>query len=184
VDLNLLAEYAGLDPELLKRGNAELRYGVTPPVRGYQLKVPQADAPAALAALQSPDIPLLRYHFHTIAYGDTLSALALRYRVRVEQILDANPGTDAQFLRIGRQLRIPALAGNGAPEPPGAAAPGPALENSGLAFEGSHLVRRGETLWAIARLYQVDPRLLAEANGMGLNDILREGRILKTPIIK
>jgi membrane-bound lytic murein transglycosylase D len=43
-------------------------------------------------------------------------------------------------------------------------------------------VRRGETLWSIARLYQVDPRVLAEANGMGLNDILREGRILKTPI--
>jgi membrane-bound lytic murein transglycosylase D len=183
VDLNLLAEYAGLDGDLLKRGNAELRYGITPPVSGYHLKVPQADAPAALAALQSSDLPLIRYHLHAIAYGDTLSALALRYSVKVEQILDANPGTDAKLLRIGRQLRIPALAGSSAPESPGAA-PGAEPSNPGLAFEGSHLVRRGETLWAIARLYQVDPRLLAEANDMDLDDILREGRILKTPILK
>jgi membrane-bound lytic murein transglycosylase D len=42
-------------------------------------------------------------------------------------------------------------------------------------------VQRGETLWSIARLYHIDPRALAEANGMGLNDMLREGRILKTP---
>jgi membrane-bound lytic murein transglycosylase D len=43
-------------------------------------------------------------------------------------------------------------------------------------------VRRGETLWSISRLYQVDLGVLAEANDMDLNDILREGRILKTPI--
>jgi membrane-bound lytic murein transglycosylase D len=186
VDLDLLAHYTGVDGDMLKKGNAELRHGITPPVGGYQLKVPGADAPAVLAALESRDLPLIRYHFHTIAYGDTLSALALRYRVGVEQILEANPGTDARFLRIGLQIRIPASAGSDPPTPESAAAAesGTAPLNSGLAFEGAHLVRRGETLWAIARLYQVDPRLLAEANGMGLEDILREGRILKTPILK
>jgi membrane-bound lytic murein transglycosylase D len=181
VDLDLLAEYAGVDRDMLKRGNSELRQGITPPSGGYQLKAPLADAPALLAALTSGDLPLLRYHIHTIAYGDTLSALALRYHVGVEQILGANPGTEARFLSIGRNLRIPALAGN-APLPPAAAPPVPQGADSGLAFGGAHQVRRGETLWSIARLYQVDPRILAEANGMGLNDTLREGRILKTPI--
>jgi membrane-bound lytic murein transglycosylase D len=179
VDLELLAEYAGVDKELLKRGNSELRHGITPPAGDYRIKAPQADVPALLAALENSDLPLIRYHLHTIAYGDTLSALALRYRVAVEQILGANPGTEERFLQIGRRLRIPALAGNAPPAPvPDLGAP-PA--GSGPAFEGSHLVRRGETLWSIARLYQVDPRVLAEANGMGLNDMLREGRILKTP---
>jgi membrane-bound lytic murein transglycosylase D len=177
VDLDLLAEYAGVDKDLLKRGNSELRHGITPPVGDYRIKTPQADAPAVLAALASGDLPLLRYHIHTIAYGDTLSALALRYRVGLEQILGANPGTQARALRIGGKLRIPALGGADSPPPPAAA---PA--DSGLAFEGAHRVLRGETLWSIARLYQVDPRVLAEANGMDLNDTLREGRILKTPI--
>jgi membrane-bound lytic murein transglycosylase D len=181
VDLDLLAEYAGVDGELLKKGNSELRHGITPPSGNHQLKAPQADVPAVLAALENTDLPLIRYHIHTIVYGDTLSALAQRYRVGVEQILGANPGTEARLLRIGGKLRIPALAGDSPPPPP-APDTGLALENSGLVFEGTHLVQRGETLWSIARLYQMDPRILAEANGMGLNDILREGRILKTPI--
>jgi membrane-bound lytic murein transglycosylase D len=179
VDLDMLAEYAGLDGELLKKGNAELRHGITPPVRDYRLKVPQADAPAALAALESRDLPLIRYHIHTVAYGDTLSALALRYGVTVAQILGANPGVEAQFLQIGRKLNVPAIAGSVPRQPEPSAA---ALANSGVVFEGSHPVKRGETLWSIARQYQIDPRALAEANGMGLNDMLREGRILKTPV--
>jgi membrane-bound lytic murein transglycosylase D len=184
VDLDLLAEQSGVDRNLLKWGNSELRHGITPPTGDYRIKAPQADAPALLAALENSELSLLRYHIHTIAYGDTLSALALRYRVGVEQILGANPGTEAQFLQIGRKLRIPALAGNTAPPPlPPPPPPGiAAVPLPEAAFEGAHLVRRGETLWSIARLYQVDPRVLAEANGMGLNDILREGRILKTPI--
>jgi membrane-bound lytic murein transglycosylase D len=181
VDLELLAEYAGADKDLLKKGNSELRHGITPPSGDHRIKAPQADAPALLAALMSGDLPLIRYHIHTIAYGDTLSALALQYRVGVEQILGANPGTEARFLQIGGKLRIPALAGN-EPSPPPAAAQGAGAADPGPAFEGAHLVRRGETLWSIARLYQVDPRVLAEANGMDLQDILREGRILKTPI--
>jgi membrane-bound lytic murein transglycosylase D len=181
VDLELLAEYAGADKELLKKGNSELRQGITPPSGDHQIKAPQADAPALLAALESGRLPLIRYHLHTIAYGDTLSALALRYRVGVEQILAANPGTEARFLRIGRKLRIPTLAGNGPPPLPAASVAAAETVGPGAAFEGAHLVRRGETLWSIARLYQVDPRTLAAANGMDLQDILREGRILKTP---
>jgi membrane-bound lytic murein transglycosylase D len=176
VDLNLLAEHAGVDPDLLRRGNSELRQGVTPPSGNYRLKAPRAAVPALLASLERGDLPLIRYHLHTIACGDTLSALALRYRVGVEQILAANPGTEARFLPIGGKLRIPALAGYTPPPSTGTAPPA-----SGPAFEGAHQVRRGETLWSIARRYQVDPRLLAEVNGMGLNDTLREGRILKTP---
>jgi membrane-bound lytic murein transglycosylase D len=181
VDLDLLAEYAGVDKELLKRGNNELRHGITPPSGNYRLKAPLVYAPALLAALENSELPLIRYQIHTIAYGDTLSALALRYHVAVEQILGANPGTEPRFLRIGGKLRIPALDGK---DPPPGPAPGAAaaFEGPGTAFTGAHQVRRGETLWSIARLYQVDPQALAAANGMGLNDILREGRILKTPI--
>jgi membrane-bound lytic murein transglycosylase D len=184
VDLELLAEYAGVDGDLLKKGNSELRHGITPPFGEHQIKAPQADAPALLAALENRDIPLIRYHIHTVAYGDTLSALSLRYRVGMEHILGANPGMEAQFLQIGQKLRIPALAGNQSPPPPPATPPGAETvrEKTGPAFEGAHLVRSGETLWSIARLYQVDPQALAEANDMGLNDILREGRILKTPM--
>jgi membrane-bound lytic murein transglycosylase D len=180
VDLELLAEYAGVDRDMLKKGNPELRYTITPPVKDYQLKVPQAQAPAVLTALEQKDLSLIRYHFHTIAYGDTLSALARHYRLSVDQILAANPGTEPRFLQIGGKLRIPAITGAEPYERRPAAGSG----NAGPAFGGTHLVKRGETLWSIALAYAVDPQILAEANGMSLNDVLREGRVLKTPIIR
>ncbi|WP_232616739.1 lytic transglycosylase domain-containing protein [Treponema primitia] len=178
IDLELLAEYAGIDRDMLKKGNPELRYTITPPVKGYQLKVPQADAPAVLAALEREDLSLIRYYFHTIGYGDTISALAQHYRLSVDQILAANPGTEARFLQIGRKLRIPAITNAGPYQRQ------PAGESGNLVFEGTHLVKRGETLWSIALAYEVDPQVLADVNNMGLNDVLREGRILKTPILK
>jgi membrane-bound lytic murein transglycosylase D len=175
VDLDLLAEYAGVERAMLKQGNPELRYTITPPEKGYQLKVPQTKAPAILAALERTDLPLIRYRFHTIGYGDTLSALAQHYRLSVDQLLAANPGTEARFLKIGGKLRIPAITNAGSYQ-------SRASSDSGNAgFGGTHLVKRGETLWSIALGYAVDPQLLAEANGMDLNDTLREGRILKTP---
>jgi len=49
-------------------------------------------------------------------------------------------------------------------------------------FSGTHRVERGESLWSIARIYGIDSETLARANNMELNEILREGRLLKTPI--
>jgi membrane-bound lytic murein transglycosylase D len=175
VDLNLLAEHAGIDGDLLRMGNPELRYSITPPEQGYQLKVRSADAAAVIAVLEQNELPLIRHYFHTLSYGDTLSALAQHYHVTVDQIIAANPGTNPKYLQIGKRLRIPALTDAGPYRRKNASA--------GTDFTGQHVVKKGETLWSIALGYDVDPEVLAAANGMGLNDTLREGRILKTPIM-
>jgi membrane-bound lytic murein transglycosylase D len=176
-DLDILAREAGVDGEILKWANRELRYGITPPGAEYRLKVRAADMPALSAVLARADTPLIRYHLHHIQYGDTLSALARRYGLTTAHIREANPGVRERYLKIGEVLRIPALAETGSHREE---------KNAGesLAFEGAHLVKRGETLWSIALSYGVDPQVLAEANGMALEDTLREGRSLKTPILK
>jgi membrane-bound lytic murein transglycosylase D len=186
IDLELLAELAGIDEGLLKTGNRELRYSITPPGGTYQLKVPAFAAAAVAAVLAQEEQQLIKYYYHVIRYGDTLSALAQHYRVSVDQILTSNPGTEPRTLQIGKRLRIPAVA-KVDPYVEGSAAgqqrqTGAVREVPG--FGGTHLVKRGETLWSIAVAYHVDPSALAEANGMELNDILREGRILKTPIFE
>ena len=175
VDLNILAEMAGIDSAPLIRGNRELVYAVTPPEPFY-LKVRGEHAEIIAATLARDDIALLRYHFHTIRFGDTLLALARHYGISVAQIHASNPGIQERSLRIGNRLLIPAIRDNIVPYQRAA----PARPN--IAFEGTHLVKRGETLWSLARAYGVDPELLAEANGMQLTDILREGRVLRTPI--
>ncbi|MDR2746322.1 MAG: LysM peptidoglycan-binding domain-containing protein [Treponema sp.] len=175
VNLELLAKQAGLDPDLLHRANRELRFRVTPPESGYELKVPAADAAAISAALEQRDFPLLNYYVHFVKSGDTLSALARHYGLTVDQILSSNPGTQAHSLKIGSQLLIPALrADNPSPQP--------LSREAAPAFEGTYRVRAGDTLWSIARTFRVDPEVLAEVNGMTLRDILPIGRVLKTPI--
>ncbi|MCL2129810.1 MAG: transglycosylase SLT domain-containing protein, partial [Treponema sp.] len=173
-DLRVLAEEAGLDAGELIAGNRELLYNITPPGKNYFLKVPARDAEKITALLEREDIALMRYYFHTIRSGDTLFALALHYGVKVEDILNSNPGIEERYLRLGSRLVIPALKEIGPYMRP------PSAET--LVFNGSHLVKKGETLWSIALGYNVDPEVLAEANGMELSGILREGITLKTPI--
>ncbi|MDR1300997.1 MAG: LysM peptidoglycan-binding domain-containing protein [Treponema sp.] len=174
VDLGLLALAAEVDHDELKRANRELLFNVTPPDADYHLKVRAADVAAISAVLERRDFALIKYYFHTIASGDTLSALALQYGISVDHILNANPGTQAKYLKIGSRLLIPAfkdLQGS--------------LSSTTIGFgqfEGKHLVKSGETLWSIARSYNITPEALAHANGMGLSDILYEGKHLKTPI--
>ncbi|MDR0997582.1 MAG: LysM peptidoglycan-binding domain-containing protein [Treponema sp.] len=176
VDLSLLAAESGIDPDLLRAGNRELIYNITPPDKGHQLKVPVAQVPLVTEILERKGPELIKNYFHTVGYGDTLSALALHYGVSVELIENANPGIRSRYLQIGSRLRIPALKEAGPYQ-------GERRIASGAAdFGGNHQVKRGETLWAISLMYEVDPETLAQANGMGLNDTLREGRNLKVPI--
>jgi membrane-bound lytic murein transglycosylase D len=176
-ELRLLAKEAGVDQNELSRANRELVYNITPPGKGYYLKVKAADAEKVAAVFARKDLPLISYYIHTVGSGDTLLALALHYGVTVNQLVESNPGVQARYLRIGAKLMIPAFKEVEPYEKPKASA-----EN--LVFSGTHAVEKGETLWSIALACEVDPEVLAEANGMGLNDILREGRILKTPITK
>jgi membrane-bound lytic murein transglycosylase D len=177
VDLGMLADEAGVDIGLLKNGNRELLYNVTPPDPAYQLKVPLENAGAVAAVLERKDLTLIKNYFYTIRSGDTLSALALHYGVTVDLIQNANPGLQSKYLQIGKRILIPALREVNPYQ-------GPKNTGAILSFTGSHLVKRGETLWAIALAYSIDPEALAQANNMALNDTLREGRALKVPIIE
>ena len=175
VDIRILAEHAGLARDELLWANRELSYFITPPEGGYMLKVSGENAERVAAVLARNDIPLVEHYIHRIRTGDTLFALSLHFGVTVDQILDHNPGVEARFLRLDHNLIIPALRDVG-----------PFVRSSSLRnvleFSGTHIVKSGETLWSIAFAYEVDPELLAEVNNMNISDILREGRVLRTPI--
>jgi membrane-bound lytic murein transglycosylase D len=151
-----------------------LLHRITPPA-GYELKVPASYAAAVAAVLDRKDLPLIKHYIYTIKSGDTLLALARHYGTSVAQLRSFNPGIEDRFLKIGSRLFIPAFKDIEPYTPPAPPAASPD-------FAGNHLVRQGETLWSIARSYNVAPEVLAAGNGMSLDDILREGRILKTPI--
>lgn len=177
VDLCLLADAAGLPVSALKAGNAELRYTVTPPWSGYRIKVPAESADAVRAALDDPSLKLLRYYLHKVRSGDTLSAIARHYGTPQAMIVQANPGMKADLLRLGQVIVIPALK---------EAAPmqAAASDDAKLDFSGSYAVVKGDTLWSISLRYDVQPEVLAEKNGLSLTSVIREGMVLRVPIIK
>lgn len=129
---------------------------------------------------------------HQVAPKETIYALARRYGVPMAQIQQANPGVNK--LTVGQTLyvpaRVPAVAATTAaqtPEQPTAAAPvttpapdaatreEPAAGNA--AGNRVHQVENRQTLFAIARRYQVSTADLKKWNNLTSDD-LREGQTL------
>jgi len=71
-------------------------------------------------ALTSPTLPSPTPMIYTVVAGDTLSGIALRYHVSLENLIAANPGIQPSLLTIGSKLTIPA-----GPSPSGEPSPTP-----------------------------------------------------------
>ena len=173
VSLDILAAEAQADREILRNLNAELLHGISPAQEGYLLKVPSAQESRIKLVLESEELKLIRYHYHVVRHGDTLWSMSRHYQAPLDLIEQHNPGISNRLLKIGETIVIPAF-GDIAP---------PARPVAGR-LDGQHIVIKGETLWSLGIKYGIDPQLLAEENGMELNQILREGRTLKVPIIE
>ncbi len=108
INLQLLAERTGIPTKLLTLGNAELNSHVTPPIEYlYHLKVPAVYSDVIDRFLQEEVYRMDRFRLHTIARGDTLSALSGEYGVPIDLILQHNPGVHPRFLQINAKLIIP-----------------------------------------------------------------------------
>ena len=176
ISLDLLADEAGINRNLLRRLNAELTYGISPIDSHYRLKVPSSRIEQITATLARNDLRLIRYHYHVVRNGDTIWSMSRHYSTTVAMIEQHNPGLSGRYLRIGETIIIPAF-GNAPPPPVRVVTP---PQN----FPGTHIVKKGETFWSLSRIYGIDPQELAESNGMQMNQILHEGRTLKVPIIE
>ena len=109
VRLTEVASGLGIPLSVLKRWNPELIRDITPPVKGgYKLRLPASYA-VKYAAIE-PQLSVLEVtdvHMYKIRNGDTLSTIARKYKVRINQILQINPNLKARTLRIGKRIAIP-----------------------------------------------------------------------------
>jgi membrane-bound lytic murein transglycosylase D len=174
ISLDILADEAGINRDLLRRLNAQLLHGISPADRNFLLVVPTVHLKDVHLVLEREDLRLIRYFYHVVHQGDTLWSMSRHYGTPLNMIEDHNPGVSNRYLRIGETIIIPAF-NDIMPVPRLIAA-----QN----FNGNHVVSRGETFWSLSRRYGITPEALAEANDMTLNQILREGRTLKVPIIE
>ncbi|MCG7287761.1 LysM peptidoglycan-binding domain-containing protein, partial [Cellulomonas sp. ACRRI] len=135
---------------------------------GQTLTVPGASGTAAAAPAAAP---ASAGGSHTVASGETVSAIAKRYGTTVSAIVSAN-GLDARaFIRVGQTLTVPGASGTAA------AAPAAAPASAG----GSHTVAAGETVSAIAKRYGTTVSAIVSANGLDARAFVRVGQTLTIP---
>ena len=172
LDLDVLADHLELSADDLATLNPALIHRLTPARGTYRLAVPCGDEQVVTAALESipPDERIRRY-LHTVQRGDTLGALARRYGSNVDAIMVANGIRNPRALSVGRTLVIPRGPGRYAY----------AQESSSRAEGGRHVVRRGETLGALARRYGTSVGAIMAANGLHDPRQLRAGRSIVIP---
>jgi N-acetylmuramoyl-L-alanine amidase len=105
---------------------------------------------------------------YTVRPGDTLYGIARRFGTSMNALAAGN-GRDLRGLLLpGEVLRLP-----------GAAAPATPAATSGGGT--GYLIRRGDTLWGIARRHGITVGALTAANGITTSTVLLAGRTLTLP---
>ena len=181
IDLKLAADLAGLTHDELFELNPAYHRWATPPEGPHNLLLPIDSAELFQQNLTqlTPD-ELLRVNHHTVQAGESLPELATRFGTNVMTIRMLNGLKDAR-IEPGMDLRVP----SGTTELPAkvlrAAArvdgPEPVTRKKRGRPE-VHVVRRGESIWSIARRNNMDPRTLMRLNGKKPGDKIMPGERL------
>jgi len=100
--------------------------------------------------------------FQVVRRGDSLWRIAHRYGTTVHALARMNGISPHKILRPGEKLRLYARA--------------PVAQHGHLRFE---VVRRGDSLWRIARRHGMSVRKLAALNGLSHNEVLHPGERLR-----
>ena len=116
-----------------------------------------------------------RFVKHRVAAGETLTALTRRYRVTISQLTAANPQIK-NGLGIGQIVFVPRPVTGGVTA--SAAALVPPAPAAGGAVPARYTVARGETLFGIARRFQLTPEELIKLNKLPGNGTVRVGQQL------
>jgi membrane-bound lytic murein transglycosylase D len=111
-EIKEIAAKFGVPERLIRHWNPELVNAITPPVRrnseGYPLRTSSNlmakwnDIEPTLAFVEVKDVLV-----HRIRPGETLNAIASRYRVDARRILSLNPGLRAARLKVGSDVAVP-----------------------------------------------------------------------------
>lgn len=172
VKLSALAQSLGLESARLTALNPELRHDSTPDY-AYDLRIPEGYGERCLACVASlpqyvpPDVIAERY---VVRRGDTLGAIARRYRTSVDAIVRLNNLRSRTIIRVGQVLRIPTRGetASAAAAPAPKAAPGETV---------TYVVKAGDTLFQIARAYRTTVDQIKAENGLA-SDVVVVGQRL------
>jgi membrane-bound lytic murein transglycosylase D len=191
IDLRRVAEWTGQPIDEIQALNPELRRWTTPlKADAYELKLPVGTAEEFKGRLASAAPgELVTLNRYSVKRGDTLSTIARKLRVSRIDLAEANHLSTRSKVRVGQALVIPRapatlLASNTKPAAPvtvaSRAIAGTAPVADARAPDArtvTHRVRRGDTLFGIARLYDTTVEQIKSLNRLRSNVITPGDRL-------
>ena len=102
---------------------------------------------------------------HKVIKGDTLWSISKQYNISLELILAFNNIRNKDSLSIGQIIKIP-------------------QDNLSAANHTSHIVKKGETLWTIARQYNLTMDSILTTNNITNPELIYIGQQIKIPSYK
>lgn len=182
INMVLAAELADMEIEDLQELNPGFQQWATHPDGPHRLYLP-VDKLVGFHERLTNTAPekLVTWRRQKVAAGDTLSKVAARNRVDVEVLRQAN-SLRSERLRTGDYLLVPAaVPGLRTEEMLLVARQIAEMRGVGGGF-AQHSVRAGDTLWDIARLYDVSLSDLLQENGwLSRKATLKPGQVLDIP---
>jgi membrane-bound lytic murein transglycosylase D len=180
VDLHLAAELAGVTFEELFELNPAFHRWATAPEGPHHLLLP-IDAAVVfqenLAQLTAEE--RLRARSYTVKSGDTINSVARQFGTQPTVVRELN-GLSSDTLTAGSVIVVPSNVMQLPPKVMRAAA---IADGRGARPSGQrpviHVVKRGDSLWRIAKRHRMDVNTLASLNGMQPGDTLRAGQKLR-----
>ncbi len=178
LDLSLAAELAGITVDEVYELNPGFHRWATDPAGPHTLLLPRdaADAFKRNLELLSPD-ERVRVSLHKVRPGESVASISKKYKTQPIVVRDMNNlGSDA--LVVGSEIRVPTAVVNLPTKVMLAAARVDGSGNRSGRRPAVHVVRSGDSLWAIAKRHRMNVNTLARLNGMGPGDTLRAGQKL------
>ncbi len=172
ISLKKLATALNIDDEELKLLNPKYRsdYVPTAPRGDTVFRVPSGKKDQALASLESANMETPKIiagddETYRIRSGDSLSTIAHKHGTSVHTLLKLNHFNGHQLLRVGSSIRVPERF----------VAEETVTSRKPTQADGSHVVRRGENLSTIARMYNLTLDELKRLNKLSRRSTIRTG---------
>lgn len=182
IDLALAAKLAEMEMERLYSLNPAFNRWATDPSGPHRLLLPVEKVSVFKNNLaETPPEARVQWARHAVQRGDTLSGIAKSHNIDVATLKRVN-GLSSNRIRAGGELLVPQQADFDDPELIAQARELSRIQTAmGVSAPRSYKVRRGDTLWAISRRFDVSVGALAGANGMTTGDVLSIGETLTIP---
>jgi membrane-bound lytic murein transglycosylase D len=175
--LDVLARLADTTVAAIRELNPQYLRLATPPGTKSIVRLPAGHGPMTIAAYADlPPRQRVTFVEHFVARGETLSGIALRYRVSQSMLMASNPKAKSRRLRIGQRIVVPT---GGALSTRVARRMAEPVVAAGTTQRTFHQVRRGETISEIADEYGVSQRELLGWNGLDNRGRIRAGQRIR-----